>query len=84
MSLAGLGKNELALRFAAAVRAEWDRIGVDIRVRFWDALLERYIGAAKQSMAVEDFERESSKGRNLPFDEAVTLGLGQVASPSRN
>jgi non-specific serine/threonine protein kinase len=76
MSLAGLGEKELAVRFAAAVRAEWDRIGVDIRVKFWDALLDRYIGAARQAMTAEDYQEEWSKGRSMPFDEAVTLALG--------
>jgi tetratricopeptide (TPR) repeat protein len=77
MSLAGLGKKELAIRYAAAVRAEWDRIGVDIQVPFWDALLDRYVGVAKRSMEVRHFEKEWSKGRNMSFDEVVSLALSQ-------
>ena len=77
MSLAGLGKNELAVRLAAAVSTEWDSIGVDIQVQFWNALLNRYIGAAKQSLEDADLEREWNQGRSLPFDEAVALALDQ-------
>lgn len=73
MSLAGLCEKELAVRLTAAVLGEWQRIGVDIQVRFWDALLERYIGTAKRSMKVEDVEREWAQGRNMTFDEAITL-----------
>jgi non-specific serine/threonine protein kinase len=75
MSLAGLGQKERAVRFAAAVRAEWDRIGVDIQVPFWDALQDRYIGSAKRGLEPEDYEREWSKGRSMSFDDAVTLAL---------
>jgi hypothetical protein len=75
MSLAGLGKKEVAVRLAAAVLAEWERIGVDIQVRFWDALLERYIGATKASMKVEDLERVWAAGRKMTFDEAITFAL---------
>jgi non-specific serine/threonine protein kinase len=81
MSLAGLGETELAVQLAGAVRAEWDRIAVDVHIRFWDALLERYIGAARQRLGVEPSEREWSKGRSISFDEAVTLAL-EVRSPS--
>lgn len=47
MSLAGLCEKELAVRHAAAALVNAKRIGVDVQVRFWDALLERYIGGAK-------------------------------------
>ena len=46
VSAAGLCEKELAVRHAAAVLGEWQRIGVDIQVRFWDLYSSRYIGAA--------------------------------------
>ena len=61
--------------FTRAVLGEWQRIGVDIQVRFLDALLERYIGAANRSMEVEDVERKWAQGRNIRFDESITLAL---------
>ncbi len=33
------------------------------------------IGAAKRSMKVEDVEPEWAQGRNMTFDEAITLAL---------
>jgi hypothetical protein len=65
----------VAIQLAAAVKAEWERLGVDIHVRFWDALLDRYLGAAKEALSTEAFEREWEKGRELSFDDAVKLAL---------
>jgi tetratricopeptide (TPR) repeat protein len=66
---------QVAIQLAGAVKAEWDRLGVDIHVRFWDALLDRYLGAARRALGTEDFEREWNKGRELLFDDAVKLAL---------
>ena len=75
MSLAGLGEEKLALQLAGAVKGEWERMGMDIHVRFWDALLDRYLGAAKEALGRESSEKEWNKGRDLLFDEAVELAL---------
>ena len=65
----------LAIQLAGAVSAEWDRLGADIHVRFWDALLDRYLGAAERTLGSEAAETERNKGRALSFDEAVKLAL---------
>jgi len=75
MSLAGLGKKELAVQLAGAVRAEWDRLAIDIHVTFWDALLDRYIGAAKQRMGVQISDIAWNKGRSISFEDAFALAL---------
>lgn len=75
MSLAGLARADLALELAGAVKAEWDRLGVDIHVRFWDALLERYIGAARVMLGREASAAEWEKGIELPFDDAIKRAL---------
>jgi len=75
MSLAGLGETELAVQLAGAVRAEWDRIALDVHVRFWDELLDRYIGAAQKSLGIEFSEKAWNKGKSISFDDAVTLAL---------
>jgi tetratricopeptide (TPR) repeat protein len=75
MSLAGLGEEKLALELAGAVKAEWDRLGANIHIRFWDALLDRYLGAAKEALGRESSEKEWNKGRDLSFDDAVELAL---------
>jgi hypothetical protein len=75
MSLAGLGKKELAVQLAGSVRAEWDRLALDVHVQFWDALLDRYIGAAKHGMGTRDSEMAWNKGRSTSFEDAVALAL---------
>src|SRR5262245_33397800 len=75
MSVAGLGENERAARLAGAVEAEMARIGAAIQVRFWNALLERFIGGAKRALGSEA-ERVTQEGRALSFDDAIALALG--------
>lgn len=75
MSLSGLGEAKISLNLAGAVQAEWNRLGADIHVRFWDALLDRHLGAAKQSLGMKEWENEWNKGRQLSFDDAVKSAL---------
>ena len=87
MSLAGLGlakttsfaspspELQVAIQLAGAVKAEWERLGVDIHVRFWDALLDRYVGAAREVLSAEAFKQEWDKGQNISFDDAVSMAL---------
>jgi len=65
----------VAIQLAGAVSAEWDRLGADIHVRFWDALLDRYLGAGRRALEIEVAETEWSKGKSLSFDDAVKLAL---------
>ena len=75
MSLAGLGDSEQALRLAGAAKAEWERIGAEAHIRFWDALLDHYLGAARHALGSEAADRAWNAGRSLSFDEAVSLAL---------
>jgi non-specific serine/threonine protein kinase len=75
MSLAGLGDYENALLLAASAKAEWERIGVDLHIRFWDALLDRYLGAAREALGADVSERAWQEGNRLPFDTAVARAL---------
>ncbi len=79
MSLAGRGDPERALRLAAAAKAEWERLGVDIHIRFWDALLERYLGQARRALGAEAADRAWRDGQRLAFDEAIAIALGGAA-----
>ena len=76
MSLAGLGRPEQALRLAAAADAEWKRIGADVKVRFWSALLNRYLGPARVALS-ERAPRCESEGRLMAFDDAVAAALAE-------
>jgi len=79
MSLAGLGDAENALRLAAAAKAEWERIGVDLHVRFWDALLKRYLDQARRALSADAADRACQDGKRLAFDEAIAIALDGVA-----
>ena len=79
MSLAGLGQPDLALRLGGAVEAEHERIGTTMRVRFWDALLTKHLGAARETLGPAGAARAWAAGRASPFDAAVEQAL-QVAA----
>ena len=75
MSLAGLGDWDRGLRLAAAARREWERLGVDLHIRFWDGLLDRYLGRARASLGAENADRISKGGSLVRFDDAVAAAL---------
>jgi non-specific serine/threonine protein kinase len=75
MSLAGLGKHDTALRLQAAVRAEWTRNGVNMEIRFWDALIERYIVPARTALGATAAEVAATAGRQLTLEDAVAVAL---------
>ena len=74
MSLAGLGEGPTSLRLQAAVRAEWARHGLNMQVRFWDALIDRYIVPVRAALG-EEGEAAAKAGRLLAFDDAVQEAL---------
>jgi predicted ATPase/tRNA A-37 threonylcarbamoyl transferase component Bud32 len=80
MSLAGLAQPEASLRLASSAKAEWERLGVDLRLRFWDALLERYLGAARRVLGKDAAARSWEKGSVTPFDEAMASALMAAAT----
>jgi non-specific serine/threonine protein kinase len=75
MSLAGLGQSEPALRLAAAVNAEWARLGVDPHMRFWDELLDGYLGKTRSASSPETAKRIEESGRRLSFEDAIQMAL---------
>jgi non-specific serine/threonine protein kinase len=70
MSLAGLGRHDAAVRLVAATRAEWGRNGVDMQIRFWEALHERYITPARLALGPEA-EAAARAGREMSLEAAV-------------
>jgi len=75
MSLSGLGRAKDCLELAAAVKAEWDRLGADLQVRFWTALLDQHFGRAKQDLGPDEAATTWNEGRGLSFEQAVTMAL---------
>ena len=74
MSAAGAGDLRRGLLLAAAVEALWESLGTSFSVDFWDALLERHIGAAKAELD-PDGDAVWAEGRALAFEDAVELAL---------
>ena len=74
MALAGQGRSREGALLAASAEALWESLGTLISVPFWDALLERYIGSARERLGA-DAEAAWAEGRALPFDDAVGLAL---------
>ena len=78
MAAAGRGDHTRGIRLAAAVEALWESLGTTISIPFWDALLERYIGAARATLGA-DADTHWNEGRELAFEDAVELALGAPA-----
>ncbi len=74
MAWAGLGRRERAVALAGSVEALWESLGTSPSVRFWDELLERYIGAARRELG-SAADALWAEGRALDFDDAVQLAL---------
>jgi predicted ATPase/class 3 adenylate cyclase len=82
MAAAGLGDVKRALRLAGAVEALWESLGMSIRIAFWDALRERYLGPAREQLGAEA-EVVWAEGRAMAFDDAAALALDAASSESR-
>jgi hypothetical protein len=51
-------------------------------VPFWDALLDRFIGSARERLGAEA-DAVWAEGYAMPFDDAVTLALDPGAVDSK-
>jgi predicted ATPase/DNA-binding SARP family transcriptional activator len=80
MAAAGSGEPELGIRLNAAAEATFASIGFVVDVQFWIALLERYLGPARQALG-ERTDAIVLDGRSLTLDDAVREGLERSASP---
>ena len=74
MAAAGTGDPHRALRLAGSVEALWESLGASLSVAFWDALLEKYIGGAREALGA-GADAVWAEGRALAFEDAVDLAL---------
>ncbi|HET9940043.1 MAG TPA: protein kinase [Candidatus Eisenbacteria bacterium] len=74
MALAGQGRDRKAMVLVGALKAERERLGVDFHVRFWDALIDRFLTPARERMGsgAAAAERE---GRAMGFRTAIDYAL---------
>jgi predicted ATPase/class 3 adenylate cyclase len=86
MSEAGSGNPTRAVVLAESVAALWESLGLSISIAFWDALLERYLTPARESLG-DEYDAVRAEGRALAFDDAVQLALSgdlRVATPAES
>ena len=74
MAAAGTGDPQRALLLAASVEALWESLGTWISIDFWDALLEKYIGGAREALG-PDAHALWAEGRAMSFEDAIELAL---------
>jgi non-specific serine/threonine protein kinase len=75
MSRGGRGEHERAVFLEAAVAAEMKRLDVEVHVRFWDALIERFIGASERAVSPDALARVRAEGRRTTFEDAIRTAL---------
>jgi predicted ATPase/class 3 adenylate cyclase len=75
MAAGGLGRGTRALVLGGAMEMAWKRLGADIDVRFWNELMDRYFGQAREQLGAETAAAAWHKGGAMPFDEAVEYAL---------
>lgn len=78
MALSGLGQARRAQMLAGAIEAEFTRLGADIRIRFWDALLEKYRARATQALGDPAAAAAWREGEGMAFEEAVAWALDEA------
>jgi predicted ATPase len=83
MSLAGLGGHAAAVRLVAASRAEWARLGVNLSIRFWDELHERYMTPARVSLGAAGTDEAERAGRAVSLEAAMAEAMAVSASGGR-
>lgn len=77
MALAGLGRDEDALRLEGAIDATWEELGVAVRPRVVETWRERDLGAARARLGEPRASALLEQGRQMRWDEAVDLVRGE-------
>ncbi len=73
MALAGLGRDENALRLEGAIDATWEELGVGVRPRVVETWRERDLGAARSRLGEPRASAVLEEGRKMRWEEAVGL-----------
>ena len=74
MASAGLGRFERALRLAGAADAQLRALGVQDSVAFWQELIERFVGMARDALGAEA-DAAWSGGRRLDLRAQMAEAL---------
>jgi predicted ATPase/class 3 adenylate cyclase len=82
MASAGLGNAERALMLGGAASSIWEDTGTEIAVPFWTALLDRFLGLARESLSADEAAQAWEAGRALSFERAVEAALARESAQS--
>jgi predicted ATPase/class 3 adenylate cyclase len=80
MALAGLGRDENALRLEGAIDATWEELGVAARPRVVETWRERDLGGARARLGEPRASALFDEGRKMRWDRAVELVRGEESS----
>jgi tetratricopeptide (TPR) repeat protein len=72
MSLVALGRHADGIRLIAASRAECARLGINLQIRFWNALHDRFVTPAREALGPLQGEAAERAGREMTFEATVT------------
>jgi predicted ATPase len=75
MGLAGMSQFERALRLDGAATAYRQELGGEFSVPFWDALLTKYLGQAKEQLGPKASAAAWEEGKRMGFQGAVAYAL---------
>ncbi len=77
MAMAGLGRDESALRLEAAIDAEWDELELVARPRVLETWRARDLGAARARVGEQQATALIQRGRAMTWEQAVELALDE-------
>jgi tetratricopeptide (TPR) repeat protein len=80
MALAGLGRDENALRLEGAIDATWEELGVAARPRVVETWRERDLGGARTRLGEPRASELLEEGRKMRWGQAVELVRGEKSS----
>jgi tetratricopeptide (TPR) repeat protein len=76
MGIAGQGRYIKALRLNGVALQKWEDLGATVpTIKFWDILMERNIGRAKNEMGENAAAELENEGRRMDFEKAVEYAL---------
>jgi hypothetical protein len=75
MALAGMSQPERALRLDGAAITRRRELGGEFSVPFWDALLAKHLGRAKEQLGPKASAAAWEEGKRMGFQQAVAYAL---------
>lgn len=75
MSLAGMERDEKAMRLKGAIEAEHEVLKSNMTVDFWETLKKRYLVPVENRLGTQAYEKARNAGRTMGFEAAIDYAL---------